>query len=268
MIKRTDKGKDRFTSSTPAVEQAGEIIKFLASHPAGKGTLTEISRGVGINVSKTYVILDALRKSGFISKERDGKLYSLGLGLISIGKKAAQNANYRDAVRPFLEEIARETGSTAFLRLIEDDRTIVVALETSGKAVDTRLQVGDVRPLYYQASGKVVAAYLSRKEQELIIKEKRHSFYTKGTKLNAKDILKDLETCRQNGFAHQVIDSEPYAMVHAIASAVLDVTNTPMGCFVAIGLFPQSSVSVYGPKIADAARRFSTSLGANITKVK
>ena len=47
---------DRFTTLTPAVEQAAEILRYLASDSNIKEGL--ISKAVGINKSKTHVILN------------------------------------------------------------------------------------------------------------------------------------------------------------------------------------------------------------------
>ena len=141
----------------------------------------------------------------------------------------------------------------------------MTAVETSGHAVESRLKLGNVRPLYYRSHGRIIAAYQPKEEQELLIKSKRHAFYNKRTKVSNDEVRRDLEICRKNGFANHTLDDEPYGMINGIASAVLDVTNSPIGSFFAVGLFPVSSVANYGPKVADVARRFSTLLGANMT---
>ena len=47
---------DRFTTLTPAVEQAAETLRYLASDSNIKAGLTHISGAVRINKSKTHVI--------------------------------------------------------------------------------------------------------------------------------------------------------------------------------------------------------------------
>jgi DNA-binding IclR family transcriptional regulator len=101
-LKERDKKKNRYSSSTPAVEQAAEVIKHLASQPKIKQRLSDISKALGINVTKTYVILDALQKSGFVNKDRNGKLYSLGPSLISIGQMAFGTVRLRSDLLPWV----------------------------------------------------------------------------------------------------------------------------------------------------------------------
>ena len=158
--KEQDKKKNHYSSSTPAVEQAAEVIKHLASQPKIKQRLSDISKALGINVTKTYVILDALQKSGFVNKDRNGKLYSLGPSLISIGQMAFANASYSDAVKPFLEQIVRETHCSASFGFITMGSLVVTAFESAGQPVDSRFAIGSERPIYFKAHGRIIAAYL------------------------------------------------------------------------------------------------------------
>ncbi|MBI5446945.1 MAG: helix-turn-helix domain-containing protein, partial [Deltaproteobacteria bacterium] len=109
---------NRFTSLTPAVEQAAEILRYLATEPALRAGLAQIARAVDINKSKTHVILDALNRAGFVRKDPTSKLYCLGLGLVPIALTALQNASYKDAVRPILAELAEETRVSALFGLV------------------------------------------------------------------------------------------------------------------------------------------------------
>jgi DNA-binding IclR family transcriptional regulator len=265
MTKKSIDEKIRYTSLTPAVEQAAEIIKYIASSPKAKLSCTEISKALGINLSKTYVVLDALQKSGFVSKETDGKLYSLGFGLISIGQVALERVKYHDAVQPYLTQIAGETGCTTAFHLITNDSIVVAAIESPGRAIESKIRLGTVRPLYYRCIGRVIASFLPESEQDRLIKSKTHAFYNKKhIKMRTEDIKKDLETCRKNEFAVHTLDEDPYGMVNAIAAAVFDVTNTPIGSFLAIGIFSQDAAAIHGPKVRDTARRFSASIGAHV----
>jgi DNA-binding IclR family transcriptional regulator len=267
-LKERDQKKDRYSSSTPAVEQAAEIIKHLASHPKIEKKLSDISREVGINVAKTYVILDALQKSGFVTKDRNGKLYSLGPSLISIGQMAFGNASYSKAVKPFLEEIVRETHCSASFGFITMGSLVVTAFESAGQPVDSRYTIGSERPIYFKAHGRIIAAHLPEEERELLIKSKFHGLYDETYGHNEEMIRQDLAVCRKNGFASVSLATPTGGTVHWIASAVLDVTNHPIGVFLAIGLLAGPSVAVCGQKVAEIARRFSTLLGANWSAIE
>ena len=89
MNKKTDNEKLYF-SSTPAVEQAAEVLKYLASDRHIKAGLTEISRMVEIPKTKVNSILNALQIAGFVSKDDERKVYSLGSDIIPIGLRGSR----------------------------------------------------------------------------------------------------------------------------------------------------------------------------------
>jgi DNA-binding IclR family transcriptional regulator len=265
--KERDKMKNHYSSSTPAVEQAAEVIKHLASQPNVKLRLSDISRALRINVTKTFVILDALQKSGFVNKDSKGKLYSLGPGLISIGQRAFANASYSDAVKPFLEQIVRDTHCSASFGFITMGSLVVTAFESAGQPVDSRFTIGSERPIYYKAHGKIIAAYLPEEERELLIRSNFHGFYEESYANNHERVRQDLAMYRERGYAHASSNVLMNGTIYWIASAALDVTNRPVGAFIAVGLLRESSVAICGQKVAEIARRFSTLLGANWSAV-
>lgn len=267
-LKEQDKKKNRYSSSTPAVEQAAEVIKHLASQPKIKQRLSDISKALGINVTKTYVILDALQKSGFVNKDRNGKLYSLGPSLISIGQMAFGNASYSDAVKPFLEKIVKETHCSASFGFITMGSLVVTAFESAGQPVDSRFTIGSERPIYFKAHGRIIAAYLPKEERESLIRSNFHGFYEESYASNHEKVRQDLAVYRKNGFAYVSSDVLMNGTIYWIASAVLDVTNRPIGALIAVGLLPESSVAICGQKVAEIARRFSTLLGANWSAIE
>jgi DNA-binding IclR family transcriptional regulator len=267
-IKKDDKKENRYSSSTPAVEQAAEVIKHLASQPKVKQRLSDISKALGINVTKTFVILDALQKSGFVNKDNKSKLYSLGPSLISIGQMAFANASYSDAVKPFLEEIVRETHCSASFGFITMGSLVVTAFESAGQPVDSRFAIGAERPIYFKAHGRIIAAYLPKEERELLIKSNFHGFYDEPYTNNHEKVRRDLAAYRKKGFAYASSDVLMNGTIYWIASAVLDVTNRPIGALIAVGLLPESSVAVCGRKVAEIGRRFSTLLGANWSAIE
>ncbi len=73
--------------SSPAVEQATQILFCLAASPASQMGLTDICTRVGVSGSKAFGILEALKDAGLVRRGEKGKGYALGTGLVALSRK-------------------------------------------------------------------------------------------------------------------------------------------------------------------------------------
>jgi len=251
----------RFTTRTPAVEQAAEILRYLASDSKIRASLTHISKTVKINKSKTHVILTALEKCGFVIKDPVDKFYSLGFGLIPIGLMALENTNYVVAAKPILVELAQKTRCSALFGLIVDENYVISEIEQSGQALESRMKPGHTFPIFYGAHGKVILASIPEDEQKRILATKKVAFEGHPSEVSYDDLKEQLEACRRDGFAHRLIG--PSDVINLLASVVLGANGRPIGALQIVGLFKKSVVRKYGTKLAESARKLSMLLGGN-----
>jgi DNA-binding IclR family transcriptional regulator len=256
--------KNNYTSLVPAVEQAARILMYLASAPEFKANLTDISRGVGILKSKSYALLNTLLKFGLVSKDSEGKLYSLGHALISLGQKALDNVNYKNVSKPIVMGLARETRCTALFGIISNESLVITALEQSGQPVESRLNLGYTRPLFYRAHGKAIFATLPEEERERLLKSHKLSFNEESSDFEYDRFKRELHAIRRNGFALDILPGETNPRIRLLASVVFGSKGGPVGSLFIIGFFAKSLVPIYGAKLAEAARKLSTLLGADM----
>ena len=64
------------------------------------------------------------------------------------------------------------------------------------------------------------------------------------------------------GFAQDLGEITPG--VNGVSAPVFDLRNEIVGCVVLMGTFPESTVEIFGSKIADMARQISYKLGADL----
>jgi DNA-binding IclR family transcriptional regulator len=268
LVERKMARDDRFTTLTPAVEQAAEILRYLASDSSIKAGLTQISKDVKINKSKTHVILNALQKCGFVQRNEESKVYSLGFGLIPIGLTALENVNYKDAAKPFLVELARQTHCSALFGLIVDENLVITEIEQSGQLVESRLRPGHTFPVFYGAHGKAIIASFEEEERRRLFATNKLAFEGKFSEISYDELKQELDECRRNGFAHRSIGLSENNMVKLLASAILGADNRPIGSLIIVGLFSRSTVQKYGANVAESARKLSLLLGANVPETR
>jgi IclR family transcriptional regulator, KDG regulon repressor len=256
----TRKLREGYGSLSPAVEQAAEILKYLASEPRMKLNLTGISKAVGINKSKTHILLHALEVAGFLSKDQEDKTYALGIDIIPIGQRALENINYRRIAQPFLENLAKETRCTVLLGLIRGKRIVFIGKATSGLGVDSTIGIGDSRPLYRRVHGRAILAALPDAEREKLLSGKKFFSDDDVTFIDNKLLRQEIAKVRQSKYA--TFQGNVH-LIQAVASAVLGHDNYPVGVILAVGLLNTSQISDCGAKLAETTRSLSITLGMN-----
>jgi DNA-binding IclR family transcriptional regulator len=250
--------RNDYNKLVPAVEQAARIIVFLCSMPNLQSNLTEISAGIGISKSKAYAILNTLQRFGFIHRNAETKLYSVGLYMMSIGQKVMDNISYSELCAPFLRELSNETMSTANLGIIAGNNQYVIVRQESTDQLRINIRSDKVYPLTYGAHGKAIVAFLPKEEQKRILADKTLYFYRDPLLLDRKLLSKELKECRQKGFSQDHRTGHP--VVKILAAPFFDIGGKPLGAIEIIGLIEERDVAVRGAKVVETAQRFSTML--------
>jgi IclR family transcriptional regulator, acetate operon repressor len=253
--------KDRFVSLTPAVEQAAEVLKYLASESRFKTNLTDISKKLGINKSKAYAMLVALQHAGFVSKDTKTKLYSLGLDIIPIGQKALENVNYRKIARPFLEKLALDTKCTILFGLITGEKLLIISKEASGREIDSRLDIGYTLDVFFKSHGKVIIAALPEAEQEKLLSGENFFNDFEGGIIENSQLKPHIDEAKKKGFAMDT--GRLSSIIKVLSSAVIAHDQCPIGAIIVMGLMNKSVVPKYGGKLVKAAKELSKALGAS-----
>jgi DNA-binding IclR family transcriptional regulator len=246
----------------PAAEQASRILFCLAATTASTMGLIEISTQLGINKSKVFSLLKTLQKYGLVQKNREGKGYGLGPGLIALSRRFLDNLSAPRLAQPILDDLARKTGSTAALGLIAEKNVFVAAKREGGSVMGITMRVGHRFPISYGCHGKAIAAFLPREEFDRLFREKRLYFQGDPARYDKQKTLKDIERCRLDWYA---VDAEETAPgLNAVSAPVLGPNRYPIGYLVVLGLLSGEAAYQHGPLVAAAGKDLSRQLGADI----
>ena len=254
----TDKPKSTYSGIVPAVEEASRILITLARNKAGKMTLTQIRREVGIHNSKAFSILNTLQQFGFVQKDPVTKTYSLGMGLIYLSQKVLETLDLREAASPFLSRLSSGTNSTAFLGLITGNYVYVAAKDEGSQAVAVTFRIGQRFPRFWGTHGKAILAFLPEEERDEILAGDGLAFRGYGSTYDLDELKKELAWCRRSGYAVDL--DETKIGIRSVAAPVFGPTTKLIGAFVVIGTFPGELADDYGRRVAREAQIFSQSL--------
>lgn len=252
--------KDKYL--VPAIAQAAKVLLALAESDASHMSVPEICSRAGIHSSRAYSILHTLQQFGFTQKNVGGRGYSLGPKLITLSRKFLDDLNVPALAKPFLENLAKASGSTAALALIVSNQmTIVAKQEGSGSDLGITVRVGRNFHITHSAEGKAIAAYLPENELEALLQREDLFFQSKSGEVDKERLLQDLEECRRLGYALDHGEVNP--KFNAVASPVFGTAGAPVGCLIVIGIPFFERAQQIGPKVAKAAQELSLLIGAN-----
>ena len=106
--------------TSPAVEQAAQLLLCLGKNRGNDYGLTSICKEIGIHKSKGYSILNALARYDLITKDSKTKTYSLGPALMPLARKAREKFDITAIAKEHLQTLADETRASVLLGIISN----------------------------------------------------------------------------------------------------------------------------------------------------
>jgi DNA-binding IclR family transcriptional regulator len=270
VTKRKNDKNNGYLMMVPAVAQGVKITLYLTQMAPQKVNLTDICKQVGIHKSKGLAILNTLRTFGFVFKEPGGKLYSLGPGLISLGRKAVDSFSLIETARPILKKLARETRGLASLNVIAGKYMFVVARwepeAEDHHMVSLSTYPGHPTVMSHGAIGKAAVAFMSQEERENILGQKNLFFHGDPSRLDLQRLEQELSECRIRGYAEDIGEVNP--KISSVAAPVFIKGNRIIGVLNVAWLLSYEVGDRYGSVIAEAGRQLSELLGAHVQKIQ
>lgn len=133
-------------------------------------SLHEISLRIALPKSTVFRLLATLIGEGYLVQV-DKQEYALSHKLMRLGSVAQHSLGLRDIVHPVLERLARETGETVEVSMLDGDARICVDVVESSSSLKSMVSVGDRLPLVYGAAGKTFLAHMADATVKRILEE-------------------------------------------------------------------------------------------------
>jgi DNA-binding IclR family transcriptional regulator len=184
-------------------------------------TTTGVARAAGLTVPTAHRILRTLRAHGFVARDDETKRFRLGPASLALGDRARAVIDIRFLARPVLQQLVMETGETALLTGLNEDRDRSVCLERVESTQPLRLSVqpGRQLPLHAGASQTVILAYMPDEEIARLLEEPLERLCS-GTITNPATLRANLDEIRARGYAQSIEETNQGAF--GIAVPILD----------------------------------------------
>lgn len=197
-------------------------------------SVNEAAKLLGLSRSTVFRFMVTLENRGFLSKTPHAT-YRLGLNMFSLGMLAYNRMELASLVHPYLQNIARATGETSHLGIVDDGIHIMFidrALGTLQLKMETAL--GYRQYAHYTASGKAILGFQSDQVIKEYIKKVRFQKMTPTSIKDAGELLRRLDSVKKDGYACDNEEIEPGLTCFAVP--IVDATGRAV-----------ASISISGP---------------------
>jgi IclR family acetate operon transcriptional repressor len=212
-------------SSRGSLERGVDILTLLAAADP-PGDAVAVASRLHLPRSTVYRLLQSLRKRGLvIAGTAPG---SLRLGLVFLRWAAVVQTGLRivDLASPHLDALARLTGETANLYLLEGDHAVPVDQRVTSARLRVVTEEGVALPLHAGAALKAILAFLPTARWEQVVKRGLFPFGPK-TITDPRRLHRDLEVTRARGYAQS--DEEVLEGARGLAAPIFEEHGKVIG---------------------------------------
>jgi len=221
-------------------------------------TLDEIAERAGLPRMTAYRMIRTLESTGYLVRDPVTSRYHLGPALLATMYISETYLELVTIARPYLHELAAQTGESATLAVEVDG--VAVSVDTADTARPFKREVAQGRIIgdTANATGKIFAAFKSEAERAEIV-ARAHPQMTIHTITHPLELAAALERVRREGVAFDI--EERNIGTCAVAAPVRDQLGTVIASVALIaptGRFAHNE----RPRLAEAVKTVAASLSA------
>jgi IclR family transcriptional regulator, pca regulon regulatory protein len=191
------------------------IIEAFAIH--GVLNIADAARASGATRAAARRCLITLTELGYV--EQSGREFRSLTRLRELGGATSKRDQLARLAQPLLERARDELTESISLAVLDNDRAFFIARAEAEHIVATGVQVGAYLPAYCSATGRVLLGQFSDKEILKRIGQKPLPQRTLRTLTRPSDILAEVRSVRQKGYA--ISDEELALGLRALAVPVV-----------------------------------------------
>lgn len=222
-------------SRASAPQSVTRVIRILEalSASAAPVSLADLSRALGTPKSSLAALLRGLADEDFIMGV-DGA-WRLGPGAYGLGSalmEARRRIHSSDMVRDGMRRLAERSGETVLFAVADDDGETITYVDVveSRNAVRFAVSVGDRRPLYSTAGGRMLLAAGSPEALACYLDRLQPTKFTPHTETSKRDLATLIASARKAEFT-QTVDQAADG-VTGTAALIRDASGLTLGALV------------------------------------
>jgi DNA-binding IclR family transcriptional regulator len=230
----------------------------------------ELAQATGLHKSIVTRLMATMAQEGYVLQDPLTRRYMIGPMLFSAGSLYEPAAMYHEVAEPILNQLAARCNYTCGVGVPIGAEVIIVTVAEPPPAngIHVSMVVGNRRPIYIGATGKVILAGMTDAQVHAILGSDRLPAWTPNTPATVDRLLDELVEIRRRGYATN--REEATLGSGGVAAPVVDRTGAVVG-----GLFitfpvqfvAEEAMHALAEQAVAAAQRISRQLGGAILVV-
>jgi IclR family transcriptional regulator, KDG regulon repressor len=148
-----------------------------------------------------YRFLQTLTNQGMLSYDAESGHYALGVRLVRLAHAAWSQSSLAPIARPFVDQLAAETGETVHLAQMDQAQVLYVDKRNATRPIEMFSQAGKVGPAYCTGVGKAMLAFMPDAALERALQRQSFHAFTPHTLATPEALRTELATIRARGHA-------------------------------------------------------------------
>jgi DNA-binding IclR family transcriptional regulator len=241
-----------------AVDRALLVLEALADRP-GQG-VTQLSNALGMTKSIVFRLLQTLEDRGFVFRDPDHAVYSLGYRIGVLGERVGRDGSLLVAARPVMDALRDRTSENVNLVMREGLRSLVLATRAGHHSIRLFAQAGRHGPLHAGGGSMCILAYSDPSVVEAVLANPLEAF-TPFTITDREKLRQALARIRANGYNIALNDLDEGAF--SVAAPIFGSDEKAIACISVAGpvvRFDEERRDRYIRAALDAAAEISSKL--------
>jgi DNA-binding IclR family transcriptional regulator len=218
-----------------------EVLRSVSAGNAPAG-VSDISRRLSLTGSTVFRALTTLETSGYLSRYRNLPQFELGMMPYLLNRALLNQFELTPASRPFLQQIAQETGETVSLNTRLGWYSVRLSGIYGSRDIYHRDRLGELALLHRSLTGRVILAFLpAGAVSDLAVFLERAPDQEPEPDIWS-GLEADLEIARRNGLLTEALQMSPG--FSALAMPVRDQTGAAIACITINGpVYPSNNIA-------------------------
>ncbi len=214
-------GKENTSGRLSSVTSALLVMKAFSAEEAEIG-ISSLAKRLGLAKSTVHRLAVTLAAEGFLEQNPDTGRYRLGLSLFTLGALARRRMDVSNVSRPLLGVLRDKFQEAATLAILSGESVMFLHNLESGQAIGIRAHIGDLKPAFCTAEGRVLLAFSPPAVLAEVLKQGLLPRTAK-TLTQAAALKAAIAEVRALGYA--IDDEESEAGMRCVAAPVRDISG-------------------------------------------